>query len=499
MEYLILQTALWMLAAYFLGAMTACFVRRIFFKPTAREAVESNADWQVTPLKPAPVSAGAPVIEVGDQAVPASVNTDAKRFERALSEAPQGYSSPSMTPPQNEPQSISDQMQDIETPMHRDEASSQSASSTTTVQASSAPEPVAEPEFLPPADRTNSTPATQAAQQAPASDPSEASSAEASDTVQSTASQTEPVVEDKVESGDDNPVEPVRIGVPQDLRRIRSIDQSIATGLNNKGIYRYEHFTKLDNDDIGQLEKELEISGRFAAESWVAQAEILSKGNETSYTRGRGGHGSRKDLWATKIDSRSLLTVAQELKDEEADTAPQPKRTGAQQAVVAAAAVAAATAAANRTSGVLERSNRTTDAKDGAKEKDIATTPTSPNPTAPAELRPAKLSDAILDKTGKVSGFEERPDTATSMAVLKSVKSESLRGKEDYTGDEDDLKRIRGIGVLVEKKLNSIGVKSFVQIANWDKEDIKRVSGLLDFQGRIEREHWIEQARLLAS
>ena len=63
----------------------------------------------------------------------------------------------------------------------------------------------------------------------------------------------------------------------------------------------------------------------------------------------------------------------------------------------------------------------------------------------------------------------------------------------------DDLKRIRGIGVLIEKKLNQMGVVAYEQIANWTAEDVDRVSQSLDFKGRIERENWVEQARILAS
>ena len=63
----------------------------------------------------------------------------------------------------------------------------------------------------------------------------------------------------------------------------------------------------------------------------------------------------------------------------------------------------------------------------------------------------------------------------------------------------NDLKRIRGIGVLIEKKLNSMGVITYEHIANWTADDIDRVSQSLDFKGRIERENWIEQARILSA
>ena len=63
----------------------------------------------------------------------------------------------------------------------------------------------------------------------------------------------------------------------------------------------------------------------------------------------------------------------------------------------------------------------------------------------------------------------------------------------------DDLKRIRGIGVLIEKRLNAIGINRYEQIANWASSDIDRVSQSLEFRGRIERESWVEQARILSS
>jgi predicted flap endonuclease-1-like 5' DNA nuclease len=88
-------------------------------------------------------------------------------------------------------------------------------------------------------------------------------------------------------------------------------------------------------------------------------------------------------------------------------------------------------------------------------------------------------------------------------AHLRSVRSEGLRGvpaaHDARSGEMDDLKRIRGIGVLIEKKLNSMGVTRYDQIAKWTSSDIDRVSNVLDFKGRIERENWVEQARILAS
>ena len=63
----------------------------------------------------------------------------------------------------------------------------------------------------------------------------------------------------------------------------------------------------------------------------------------------------------------------------------------------------------------------------------------------------------------------------------------------------DNLRRIRGIGELIERKLYGLGFTSYAAIADWTEQDVRQVSEVLDFRGRIERENWIEQARILAS
>lgn len=62
--------------------------------------------------------------------------------------------------------------------------------------------------------------------------------------------------------------------------------------------------------------------------------------------------------------------------------------------------------------------------------------------------------------------------------------------------EKDDLKKIKGIGPVMEKTLNELGVTSFKQLGGFDQDDIQRVSDALDvFPGRIERDEWISQAK----
>ncbi|WP_434733846.1 5' DNA nuclease [Rhizobium sp. YTUHZ044] len=62
----------------------------------------------------------------------------------------------------------------------------------------------------------------------------------------------------------------------------------------------------------------------------------------------------------------------------------------------------------------------------------------------------------------------------------------------------DDLKLIAGIGPKLEQVLNTKGIRGFAEIAAWTDEDIARLDAELGLSGRIARDDWIGQAKVLA-
>lgn len=61
---------------------------------------------------------------------------------------------------------------------------------------------------------------------------------------------------------------------------------------------------------------------------------------------------------------------------------------------------------------------------------------------------------------------------------------------------KDDLKKIHGIGPVIERVLNRMGMYTFLQIAQMDQTDIVRVADKLNtFPDRIVRDNWIEGAK----
>lgn len=69
---------------------------------------------------------------------------------------------------------------------------------------------------------------------------------------------------------------------------------------------------------------------------------------------------------------------------------------------------------------------------------------------------------------------------------------------EPRGGKADDLKLISGVGPKLERTLNGLGIYHFAQIADFSRENVAWVDRHLRFKGRIDREKWIEQAKVLA-
>jgi len=88
------------------------------------------------------------------------------------------------------------------------------------------------------------------------------------------------------------------------------------------------------------------------------------------------------------------------------------------------------------------------------------------------------------------------PETKTPNVISDSWKPSLFTSQPEAS---DDLKRIKGIGAVIEKTLNELGVYQFEQISQWSSENCAWVDNFLSFPGRIDREKWVDQAKLLAN
>jgi predicted flap endonuclease-1-like 5' DNA nuclease len=119
------------------------------------------------------------------------------------------------------------------------------------------------------------------------------------------------------------------------------------------------------------------------------------------------------------------------------------------------------------------------------------------------ELATARSDDASDDsEIARLRGI-----IATSESELMGFRSQAASQNEKLPlfmsaprGVPDDLRLIKGIGDKLNSLLTSTGIFHFRQIAGWDSNDIDQVDAKLDiFKGRIQRDDWVAQAKLLAA
>ncbi len=108
--------------------------------------------------------------------------------------------------------------------------------------------------------------------------------------------------------------------------------------------------------------------------------------------------------------------------------------------------------------------------------------------------------DAGID----IGAAEEVPEeTAINGAAADAAPAEEEASGETLfdrpEGTPDNLKRLPGVGKVLEGRLNALGVTRFDQIAAMSPDDLARLDDALNFKGRIERDDWAGKAREMAA
>ncbi len=285
-----------------------------------------------------------------------------------------------------------------------------------------------------------------------------------------------------------------------DLKRIRGIERVVEGRLNNLGVRRFAEIAAWTAADVARMNDALGWTGRIEEENWIEQAQILARGVDTEYSR-------RQRISQTTMAAGVAAAAASAAASATAQKSAGPDRftriigiDAETEKALHAMGYTRYAEIAHWTSSDIEKVEEALQ-RPGRVGLDnwVEQARVLARYAGESEARPARLIDAIRENREAAKADEPAPQR-TDLAGLRSVRSQALRGEAPAPGGRvDDLKRVRGIGVLIEKRLNALGIVSYEQIANWTGADIDSISTQLDFKGRIERENWIEQARILAS
>ena len=110
-----------------------------------------------------------------------------------------------------------------------------------------------------------------------------------------------------------------------------------------------------------------------------------------------------------------------------------------------------------------------------------------------------RMRELAEDRRGLLRAVaDSRDETARYRQLLIDLENNAPPLLLDSPGAPDDLKLIVGIGPVLERLLQQLGINSYRQIARWTDRDIDEFNARLpDFPGRIRRDAWVTQARAL--
>ena len=126
---------------------------------------------------------------------------------------------------------------------------------------------------------------------------------------------------------------------------------------------------------------------------------------------------------------------------------------------------------------------------------------------------PAKRNHALIDApkavsqdVGQMSANANSDAVAAAPAIADAEAGPAITPSQPVKAAPatpnivggDDLTVIKGLGPKIAALLNNLGITTYKQIADWDDAEIDRIDAQLDrFAGRIRRDNWVDQAKLL--
>ena len=133
-----------------------------------------------------------------------------------------------------------------------------------------------------------------------------------------------------------------------------------------------------------------------------------------------------------------------------------------------------------------------------AQDVEAARSAASPGPTSAAANSDTTAAAPLGTDAETGDGVPAREAMKASPELAPEPSSVPAPTPAPAAASGDDLRRIKGVGPKLVTLLADNGVTRFADIANWSDADIDRIDAKLGrFQGRIRRDNWVEQARLL--
>ena len=333
-----------------------------------------------------------------------------------------------------------------------------------------------------------------------------------------------------------------------DLQAIKGIGPYSEEKLNALGIFTYEQLASFDRKTEDEVNDAIEhYKGRIRRDEWVKQAQDIigaqAKADEEALKAAEeaqakaeaeakaaeeaeaAAKAAEEAEAAKKAEEKAAAAAAAAAEKEAKDAEKKAKAEADKMAKEEAAAKKKAEAEAKKAKAAEEKAAK--DAEKKAKEEAAAAAAAK---KAEEEAKKAKAAEekaakeaekkakAEADKKAKeeAAAKKKAEEEAKKAAAAKPAnkeekkKAELKRVKErsksiDFkvlgtakASEKDDLQVIKGIGPFIEEKLNALGIYTYLQISKMTDKLEDQVNEAIEFfPGRVKRDQWVNQAKIL--
>ena len=318
-----------------------------------------------------------------------------------------------------------------------------------------------------------------------------------------------------------------------DLQTIKGIGPYSEEKLNALGIFTFAQLAKFNRETEDNVNEAIEhYPGRVHRDEWVKQArgkieaeaeanEAALKAAEEERLKAEQEAQAEEDRIKAEKDAEEAEKQAQKEAKAQADADAKAAKE-AKAAEEKAAKADAATAAAAAKKADAKEAKAAKDAK-AAEEKAAKDAEKEAKAQADAEAKAAKDAKAAEEKAAKDAEKEAKAqaDAATAAAAAKKAekkpvtkeakKKEELKRVQERSetidfsilgtakaSDKDDLQVIKGVGPFIEEKLNALGIYTYLQVSKMTSKLETDVNEAIEFfPGRVKRDQWVNQAKIL--
>jgi predicted flap endonuclease-1-like 5' DNA nuclease len=343
-----------------------------------------------------------------------------------------------------------------------------------------------------------------------------------------------------------------------DLQAIKGIGPYSEEKLNALGIFTYEQLANFDRKTEDDVNDAIEhYKGRVRRDEWVrqaqdiigaqakadeealkaaeeaqAKAEAEAKAEEEAAAAAAAAAKAEADAKkaeekaakdAKKAEEKAAKDAqkaeekaakdAQKAEEKAAKDAQKAEEKAAKDAQKAEEEAAAAAAAAKAEADAKKAEEKAAKEAKAAEEK-------AAKEAKAAEEKAAKEAKAAEEKAAKeAKAAEEKAAKEAAAAAKKKAKpaSKEVKKKEELkrvqersetidfsilgtakASEKDDLQAIKGIGPFIEEKLNALGIYTYLQVSKMTSKLETDVNEAIEFfPGRVKRDQWVNQAKIL--